>query len=694
MKEKKNKPKRPCTSKITLGQKITVSVMVMQIIVILLLSAFVTSSATAGAKETAINNMEAITQERAQIVRNYVKETENTLTAYSRAGEIMDLLKKPTDAKAVEAAQKYTEAFSSDVANLEGLYASEWNTHILAHTTPSVVGMITRKDEGPLNALHESMLAEGNGVYNTGIILSPATGFQIVSLYKAMYDESGEPIGLVGGGVFTEGLVEVLDGLTITGLENSTYCMLNAKDGQYIFAADPEKKSTVAEEPYLKDLVAKLSAATQDETGCIEYSREGKDYIATYNYMSDYGWIFIIENSASDIFASTNELKSTLIIISVSALIALTIITLLIIRVLTKPLKAIEGSIVALQEFDITEKKDIQKFAKRKDELGSITKATDSLIESLRDIVATLQNCCGTLDVKASDLHASAAELIECTVDSVATTEQFSASIDNTNSIVLNIDSEIGKINGVVQEVLNNIVTSVGSSNDVIESAQSMKEQADAAYNNGQQTLVKTKSSVEEALDSLKELEKINELASEILNISGQTNLLSLNASIEAARAGEAGRGFAVVASEIGNLADTSKNTASAIQILCEDANESIETVSACFDTIIEFIEKDVVEEFKDFMNKSTTYEQEVDSIKNQLDATEKAVQQLYEYVMQIADNMENVKCITGENQLAIDTIVEKNEGTTEVAGIIQKQSEENKELAIQLEELISKFKR
>ena len=127
---------------------------------------------------------------------------------------------------------------------------------------------------------------------------------------------------------------------------------------------------------------------------------------------------------------------------------------------------------------------------------------------------------------------------------------------------------------------------------------------------------------------------------------------------------------------------------------LCEDANDSIETVSGCFDTIIEFIEKDVVEEFKDFMNKSTEYAQEVDTIKNQLDATEKAVQQLYEYVMQIADNMENVKCITGENQLAIDTIVEKNEGTTEIAGIIQKQSEENKDLAIQLEELISKFKR
>lgn len=100
-----------------------------------------------------------------------------------------------------------------------------------------------------------------------------------------------------------------------------------------------------------------------------------------------------------------------------------------------------------------------------------------------------------------------------------------------------------------INEAMNEV--SLGSSENA-KSIENISSEVDTVFRNAQE-LRKTISDVDE------KLKLFTKASDEIVNIAGQTNLLSLNASIEAARAGEHGRGFAVVANEVKTLADMSK---------------------------------------------------------------------------------------------------------------------------------------
>lgn len=85
--------------------------------------------------------------DRSNIIENYIGSTKDTLTGYLKASEITALPSDPSDTAAANAAQAYTEEYSKDISNLEGIYASSRDTKALTHTDKQHIGKVTRPDE-------------------------------------------------------------------------------------------------------------------------------------------------------------------------------------------------------------------------------------------------------------------------------------------------------------------------------------------------------------------------------------------------------------------------------------------------------------------------------------------------------------------------------------------------------------------
>ena len=125
----------------------------LQFIIMIILSVIITMTISKTTRRNSIEHMETIADERAHIILNYVENAENTLTYYSKAQQVLDLLNDPTDPEAIKKAQAFTEDYSASIDNVEGLWIGEWNTHCIAHTNPGTVGITTRKDPDKLKEL-------------------------------------------------------------------------------------------------------------------------------------------------------------------------------------------------------------------------------------------------------------------------------------------------------------------------------------------------------------------------------------------------------------------------------------------------------------------------------------------------------------------------------------------------------------
>lgn len=645
---------------------------------------------SAAMKESELENMKTSLEGQGKIIEEYVIQNENLLSAYAQTPTLAKYLDSKKSKPLKNEAQNLTDSYFEFLDQWEGIYICDWNSTVKVHQNPDLIDVTMREGES-LKQLQDELLT--NEVYNAGIIVSPASGKLITSMYKIIYNlDTGKPIGYAGGGVYADALHEKLSELTNN--ETTDSYMINLKTGLHIFDKDISLAGKAIENPMLLQVIEMIEKNPEQKYDSFTFKdEENNSCIGMYTYLSNRGWAIIITAKESVVFEVVKENKIILGLICIVAYVLILFMTWIIVRINTKPLNKIEKSIKKLQNLDLSQSKEITSYIGHTNEIGVIATAVESLRKSFTQIVDVLKQSSDSLLESSDTMNEESSGLMNNVIENAATTQELAASIISTNESIKIMEDRMNHIVGMMNDVEQRIQQGYNKSAELSKSSIEMKNIVKDSLEASRRNIEKNQKNVETAMSDLEALSQINNMANEILDITRQTNLLSLNASIEAARAGEAGRGFAVVASEISKLADSSSDTATNIQEICNETNASIGAVQKCFDEIIGFLENDVANRFEEITKSSEEYNIAVESIKDIMNAIQNDMQQFSTEMKDINDQVNSIRLASKDNEVAVEDIVSKNENTNTTASVLNEILKTNQNNTSKLQNLVQEFK-
>lgn len=324
------------------------------------------------------------------------------------------------------------------------------------------------------------------------------------------------------------------------------------------------------------------------------------------------------------------------------------------------------------------------------DEIGTLAAGINTFIETLQNIMGQINISSGQLGtiVNLVSDKVSLANSNSCDISAVM--EELSASMEEISSAITDIKENVDTVD-------QNIIELSSESRGMYDYAGKMQKRAEnleqSAVENKQNTSNVVSDIIEklkQAIESSKSVDRVNDLTDEILSISSQTNLLSLNASIEAARAGEAGRGFAVVADEISQLANSSREAANNIQTINNMVVEAVRDLTDSANSIVNYINENILPDYEGFVSAGKQYNEDAihvnevvtrfndmsDNLKQLMDSITGSINGINSAVEESAKGTTNVATNTSDLVKEIDEISNAMNDNRQIAGNLTEEAD------------------
>ncbi|MGN1105486.1 MAG: methyl-accepting chemotaxis protein, partial [Huintestinicola sp.] len=504
--------------------------------------------------------------------------------------------------------------------------------------------------------------------------VSPASQKLILNLRMAIYDENGDPAGLVGGGPFLSGLNKILDASQSSEDDvRGEYAILDSVNSIYIYHTNNDLIIQPAEDEAMLEVIASVNGGS--EKG-VTYT---SDSIIAYEYIPELNFIVVAEKLTADLLKDSYAVSTILIVLLAVTELIILIATVAVSRIITNPLNKVTAAVNSLGTLSLKKDDEVGKYADSKSEVGEIAQSVNSLTEIWQDIISTLSECSEALGSGSQIMVNTVSSLSNCAVENKKTTQQLSSGVTSSNRAIQKVNADISKINSIMNE-------SRTSNDQRISSANEMIHNSDKMFTSIVEKTEKTEGDINTSMNYLNALTSINENVKIIQDIAGQTHLLAINASIEASRAGAAGRGFAVVAAEIKNLSANSSNAANAISCVCDEMDNNIANIKKCLSEIITFLKKDVASVFDNMRSIA-------DKLKGSMDEINVDMDKMAEIIANIQEETEQLDVIVEKNEQGTGSISESAQITYSMVKKLEGLISKNMETTRNINEIISRFK-